>query len=97
MRGKLSCPVLKAGRRERSLLPSYQNALHYVRDVSFREDASQISTGNAPQCLAALRNLALTLIRRLGFSEIASTRRSFSYHPDAAFRLLVQKPATGLR
>src|SRR3982074_1921560 len=24
MRGKLSCPVLKAGRRERSLLPSYQ-------------------------------------------------------------------------
>jgi predicted transposase YbfD/YdcC len=34
---------------------SIENCLHYVRDVTFREDASQISTGNAPAlpgCLA---------------------------------------------
>src|SRR5438128_7109960 len=74
MRGKLSCPVLKAGRRERSLLPSYQNRSHYVRDVSFKEDRSHLRTGNAPQILAAFRNLAITLIHRLGSSQIAATR-----------------------
>src|SRR5437016_3343745 len=66
MRGKLSCPVLKAGRRERSLLPSYQNALHYVRDVTFGEDRSRLRTGNAPQVMAALRNLVITQDESLG-------------------------------
>src|SRR5579862_3232895 len=66
MRGKLSCPVLKAGRRERSLLPSYQNRSHYVRDVTFGEDRSRLRTGHAPQIMAALRNLAITLIHRFG-------------------------------
>src|SRR5438067_4476277 len=32
------------------------NRLHYVRDVSFGEDASQIRSGAAPQVMAALRN-----------------------------------------
>lgn len=36
-----------------------ENGAHHRRDVSFREDASQISKGGAPQVLAALRNLAL--------------------------------------
>lgn len=72
-----------------------ENSLHYVRDVTFGEDASRIATGNAPHCLAALRNLVLTLLHRMGSSGIPTTRRSFSYHPDAAFRLLFHKPATG--
>src|SRR5438128_7206145 len=79
MRGKLSCPVLKAGRRERSLLPSYQNGSHYVRDVTFGEDRSRLRTGAAPQVLAALRNLVITLIHRTGTTLIAATRRAFSH------------------
>ena len=89
MRGKLSCPVLKAGRRERSLLPSYQNSLHYVRDVTFGEDRSRLRTGNAPQVMAALRNLAISLLHRAGDFQIAAARRHFSYHPDEAFALLL--------
>src|SRR5438105_14432536 len=81
MRGKLSCPVLKAGRRERSLLPSYQNRVHYVRDVSFGEDRSRLRSGSAPQLMAALRNLAITLIHRTGSSQIAASRRHFAAHP----------------
>src|SRR5436309_12258780 len=69
MRGKLSCPVLKAGRRERSLLPSYQNRSHYVRDVSFGEDRSRLRSCHAPQVLAALRNVAITLLHRSGTSQ----------------------------
>src|SRR3989440_4227271 len=89
MRGKLSCPVLKAGRRERSLLPSYQNGLHYVRDVSFGEDRSRLRSGSAPQLMAALRNLAITLIHRNGSSQIAASRRHFASHPREAFSLLL--------
>lgn len=65
-----------------------ENSLHYVRDVTFAEDRSRIRTGHAPQLLAACRNLAITLIHRSGSSQIAASRRSFSYHPRRAFDLL---------
>jgi len=65
-----------------------ENHSHYVRDVSFQEDRSRLCTKNAPQILAACRNLALTLLHRSGFSQVSSARRSFSYHPDQALALL---------
>src|SRR5438105_13289733 len=71
MRGKLSCPVLKAGRRERSLLPSYQNGLHYVKDVTMGEDASQVRMQGAPQALAALNGGILALMDWLGVRNVA--------------------------
>jgi predicted transposase YbfD/YdcC len=36
-------------------------SVHYVRDVTFGEDASTVRTGAAPQNLAALRNLVIGL------------------------------------
>lgn len=64
-----------------------ENGLHYVRDVSFREDRSRLRTGNAPQILAALRNLTITLIHRSGSSQIAATRRHFASCPHEALTL----------
>jgi len=83
--------ILKAGRRERSLLPSYQNRSHSVREVSFKEDRSRLRKGLAPQILAAFRNLAITLIHRLGSSHIAATRCHFASCPHEALALLSQK------
>src|SRR6266566_1669118 len=88
MRGKLSCPVLKAGRRERSLLPSYQNRLHYVKDVTMGEDRSTVHTDNGPKIMAALRNTAVSLLRRAGFSTIAARMRYNCGHPEAALQVL---------
>ncbi len=68
-----------------------ENSLHYVRDVTFAEDHSRLRTGQAPQFLAACRNLAITLIHRSGSSHIAASRRPFSYHPHAAFDLLLSR------
>ncbi len=68
-----------------------ENSLHYVRDVTKASDRSRLRTGHAPQLLAACRNLAITLIHRSGSSHIAATRRSFSYHPRAAFDLLLSR------
>ena len=37
-------------------------SLHYVRDVIFGEDATQVRSGNAPHTLAAVRNLVISLL-----------------------------------
>ena len=68
-----------------------ENRSHYVRDVCFQEDHSRLRTGNAPQLLAAFRNLAISLIHRCGSSQISATRRSFSYHPEQSLALLCSK------
>lgn len=47
-----------------------ENRLHYVRDVTFGEDASRVRTGDGPRVLACLRNVAISLIRRAGFQYI---------------------------
>jgi predicted transposase YbfD/YdcC len=52
-----------------------ENGLHYVRDVTFGEDASRIRSGCAPQNLAAVRNAAIGLLRRLGRTNIAAALR----------------------
>ena len=52
-----------------------ENGLHWVRDVTFGEDLSQIRTGAAPQVMATLRNLAISLHRLAGATNIAKALR----------------------
>ena len=40
-----------------------ENRVHWVRDVTFDEDRSQVRTGSAPQIMAALRNVAISVLR----------------------------------
>jgi hypothetical protein len=58
-----------------------ENGLHHVRDVTMGEDACRVRTKNAPQVVAAARNLALALIRPLGFARIAAATRRIVMHP----------------
>jgi predicted transposase YbfD/YdcC len=85
-------PILASPSRLLTLVRGHwciENSLHYVRDVTFGEDRSRLRTGNAPQVMAALRNLAITLLHRGGDFQIAAARRHFSYHPDEAFAFLL--------
>ncbi len=70
---------------------SIENSSHSVRDVTFGEDRSRLCSGHAPRIMAALRNLAITLIHRQGSSQIAATRRHFASHPRCAFDLLLPR------
>ena len=65
-----------------------ENRLHYVRDVTFGEDASQIRSGAAPEVMAALRNVTLALLRRAGYRNIAAGLRAVGWQPGAALALL---------
>lgn len=61
-----------------------ENRLHYVRDVTFGEDASQIRTGEAPRVMVTIRNLVLNVLRRAGCNNIASGLRWFNWNPTQA-------------
>ena len=41
-----------------------ENSLHWVLDVTFREDESRVRTGHAPRNLGLLRHLALHRLRQ---------------------------------
>jgi predicted transposase YbfD/YdcC len=65
-------------------------ALHWVRDVSFDEDRSQVRTGNGPQIMAALRNLVITALRLAGVTNIAAALRHHArdpYRPLATYKI----------
>jgi len=65
-----------------------ENPLHWVRDASFDEDRSQIRTGHGPAVMATLRNLAISLHRKAGATNIAAACRTVSRHPGRVLPLL---------
>lgn len=50
-------------------------ATHWVRDVTYAEDASRVRTGNAPRVMASLRNASISLLRLDGVTNIAAALR----------------------
>lgn len=63
--------------------------LHWVRDVVFGEDLSQIRTGSGPQIMASLRNLVLSLLRLDGHTDMAATLRHYGRDLDRPIKLLL--------
>ena len=65
-----------------------ENSLHWVRDVTFDEDRSQVRKGNGPRVMATLRNLAISMLRLAGADSIAKATRWCSRQADRSFRLI---------
>lgn len=66
-----------------------ENRLHYVRDVTFHEDACRIRVTKRQRLLAAINNLVIGLIRRCDFDYVPEARRFFSLNYDTALQLLL--------
>ncbi len=60
-----------------------ENGLHWVRDVTMGEDACRVRRGNAPQVLAAFRNLAVFLLSGLGPADEEPNRARAMRHLGA--------------
>lgn len=63
-------------------------ALHHVRDFSYDEDRSQIRTGNGPQSMAAVRNLADALIRKFIPGTVPHGHRYLCQRHEELLRLV---------
>jgi len=68
---------------------SIENRSHYVRDVVFNEDHSQIRTGNGPQMMACLRHFAIGTLRVVkNATNIAGALRDLAAQPHLALKLI---------
>ena len=65
-----------------------ENRSHWVRDVTFDEDRSQVRSGKVPQVMAAIRNTAIGLLRLAGETNIAAACRRMAAQPEQALALI---------
>lgn len=67
---------------------SIEDRLHWVRDVSYDEDRSQVRTGNGPCTLASLRNFAISAVRLTGVTNIAASIRYQARRRDRPLQVI---------
>jgi predicted transposase YbfD/YdcC len=65
-----------------------ENGVFYVRDEAFGEDRSRVRRGSAPEVLAGLRNVALSLLRLAGSTNISASLRSCTWNLQHVLNLL---------
>ncbi len=87
-----SLPADQAGAAELDQLVrghwGIENRVHYVRDVTYDEDRSQAYTGNGPRTLATCRNLAISVLRLAGHTNIAKALRHIARNTTRALTIL---------
>jgi predicted transposase YbfD/YdcC len=66
-----------------------ENRAHWVRDVVYDEDRSQVRTGSGPQVMATLRNTAISLHRLAGATSIAAALRHHAANAQRPITLLL--------
>ena len=59
-----------------------EDRLHWVRDVTYDEDRSQVRTANGPRVMASLRNLAIAILRLTGQTSITAALRHHARQPS---------------
>ena len=66
-----------------------EDRLHWIRDVVYDEDRSQIRTANGPRVMASLRNLAITVLRLTATTNIAAALRYHARRPDRPLQTIM--------
>jgi predicted transposase YbfD/YdcC len=67
-----------------------ENRSHWIRDVLWDEDQCRVRTGNTAQALAAFRNLAMPLLRRIVPDNITHATRKCAANPMRALKLILR-------
>ena len=65
-----------------------ENRVFWVRDVTMDEDRCQVRTGSAPQIMAGLRNLVISLLRMEKEPNIAAALRRCATRPSRSLSLV---------
>lgn len=88
-------PAQASARRMLDLVRMYwgiENGLHHRRDVTFHEDATRQTRGNAGRVMAILNNLVIGLLRSCGHTNLAEARRLYDAHLPEALALITSPP-----
>ena len=67
-----------------------EDRLHWVRDLDFDEDRSQIRTASGPRIMASLRNLVVTILRLTGAGCIAAALRYHARRPGRPLQAIMR-------
>jgi len=90
--GITSLPVEEFGAKELLALTrkhwSIENGLHYRRDVTFKEDKVQKKSVVGGQIMASMNNLAIGVLRKTGWKNLAKARRFYNAQIEKALRLI---------
>lgn len=65
-----------------------ENRLHHVRDMAFDEDRSQVRRARRPHAMATLRNVAISLLRLAGTTNVIAATRYLGRRIERPLRLL---------
>ena len=66
-----------------------ENRIHWVRDVALDEDRSRLRKGSLSRLTAAFANLAISILRLLGTTNIKRRMRQLHLDPNATVALLL--------
>jgi predicted transposase YbfD/YdcC len=66
-----------------------EDRLHWVRDLDYDEDRSQVRTASSPRVMATMRNLAITILRLAGYASITAALRHHARRPDRPLRTIM--------
>ncbi len=67
-----------------------EDRLHWVRDMDFDEDRSQVRTATGPRIMASLRNLVITILRLSGAASIAAALRYNARQPSRPLQTIMK-------
>ena len=67
-----------------------EDRLHWVRDMDFDEDRSQVRTATGPRIMASLRNLVITILRLSGAASIAAALRHHARQPSRPLQTIMK-------
>lgn len=67
-----------------------EDRLHWVRDMTFGEDHSQVRTAAGPRIMASLRNLVVTILRLAGAASIAAALRYHARRPSRPLQAIMK-------
>ena len=65
-----------------------ENRLHYVKDVTFKEDDSKINSGNSAENFSLIRNIVINIFRTNGYNGMKQAIRLHSNDIKKIIKLL---------
>ena len=66
-----------------------ENSLHWVKDVTYKEDASLIKTGNAPENISTLKNIGINILRSNQYNNMAQALRLVANDINRLMELII--------